>query len=85
MLRPFRQTHLSSAYCGSFTLWLDLQVEAGVGDQVVESNSRKFLHEVLDACENLKPMERAWVPVGFDFCQVICPIDRGDSAFVAHG
>merc|ERR1711888_205590 len=43
---------------------LKLGWDGACSDQVVESNSRKFLHEVLDVCNNLEPVER--VPVGFD-------------------
>ena len=64
---------------------LKLGWDGTCSDQVVESLARKFLLEVLDVTENLKPMPRAWVPVGYSFSKVICPIDGGDSAFAAHG
>merc|ERR1712055_815085 len=54
-------------------------------DQLVETNSRKFLLEVLEVCNTLNPVERAWVPVGFEMEQIICPIDGGESGFAAHG
>ena len=54
-------------------------------DEVVNSLARKFLLELLDVTENLQPMPRAWVPVGYSFTKVLCPIDGGDGAFAAHG
>ena len=54
-------------------------------DQIVEANSRKFLCDILDVCNNLKPVERAWIPIGFELEQIICPIDGGEQGFAAHG
>ena len=51
----------------------------------METNSRKFLCEVLDVCNKLNPVERAWVPIGFELEQIICPIDGGECGFAAHG
>merc|ERR1712208_69078 len=70
---------------GGLICRLKLGWDGTCSDQVVESLARKFLHEVLDVTENLKPMPRAWVPVGYSFSKVICPVDGGDSAFAAHG
>ena len=76
---------IAGRLCYGLICKLKLGWDGACSDQVVQSNARKFLHEVLDVSENLKPMERAWVPVGFNFCRVICPVDGGDSAFAAHG
>ena len=54
-------------------------------DELVNSLVRKFLLELLDVTQNLKPMPRAWVPAGYRFTKVLCPIDGGDGAYAAHG
>ena len=64
---------------------LKLGWDGACTDQLVETNSRKFLSEVLEVCNTLNPVERAWVPIGFEFEQIICPIDGGEQGFAAHG
>ena len=64
---------------------LKLGWDGACSDQLVETNSRKFLSEVLEVCNTLNPVERAWVPIGFEFEQIICPDDGGEQGFAAHG
>ena len=54
-------------------------------DKITESNSKKFLHELLQVCKTLEPGPRAWVPMDNEFEEVICPIDGGEKGFSAHG
>ena len=54
-------------------------------DQIVTANARKFLTELLEVCNTLAPIDRAWVPIGNEFDQIICPVDGGEQGFAAHG
>ena len=54
-------------------------------DKVIAANARKFLTELLQVCKTLQPVPRAWVPIGNEFDQLICPVDGGEQGFAAHG
>ena len=54
-------------------------------DQIITTNARKFLTELLQVCKTLQPVPRAWVPIGYEFDQIICPVDGGEQGFAAHG
>ena len=54
-------------------------------DKTIAANARKFLNELLEVCKTLQSVPRAWVPIGNEFEEVICPVDGGEQGFSAQG
>ena len=44
---------------------------------------KQLLTDVIEVKENLLPMRRAWVPIGYNLNMLICPIDGGISGYGA--